>query len=87
MEGYFKAMTGQAADLSATDHTFPRTTSAIYVGGAGDLTVAMATGNVLFAGVTVGTVLPIGTKIIRKTGTAATNIVGLFAGEELTKGP
>ena len=54
--------------------------NAIYVGGAGTLTVDMA-GNgatVLFGAVPAGTTIPIKVKRVRATGTAATSIVALF---------
>lgn len=52
----------------------------IYVGGAGDLTVILAddTAAVTYAAVAAGTTLSIRPKIIKATGTTATNIVGHY---------
>ena len=60
----------------------PDITRAVYVGGAGDLTVifqddATAT-PVTFKAVPVGTVLAIAVGIIKSTGTTATNIVAMY---------
>lgn len=53
---------------------------ALYVGGAGDVTVVMAgTGTAItFAGVGAGTWLPIRVKRVNSTGTTATNIVSVW---------
>jgi hypothetical protein len=54
-------------------------TRAIYVGGAGDVSVLNASGaTVVFTAVPAGTVLPISTARIRASGTGATAIVALF---------
>lgn len=54
-------------------------TRALYVGGAGNISVDDLSGNtaVVFTGVPAGTVLSIRVKRLRLTGTTATNIVGL----------
>ncbi|WP_051382440.1 hypothetical protein [Bradyrhizobium sp. Tv2a-2] len=59
-------------------------TSAIYVGGAGDLTVLMAndildTQTVTFKAVPVGTVLQLQARRILATGTTATNVVAMWS--------
>lgn len=53
--------------------------SAIYVGGAGNITCRLIgdTADVVFNGVPAGTVLPISPQYIRATGTTATGIVAL----------
>lgn len=52
---------------------------ALYVGGAGNVTVITAKGNtVAFASVPAGTILPIRAKIVKSTGTTATSIVALY---------
>jgi len=54
-------------------------TRGVWVGGAGNLNVDMASGpTVLFSGVAAGTLLPIRVKRVRSTSTTATNIVGLW---------
>lgn len=59
--------------------------TAVWVGGAGALSVIMADGNagtpetVLFSGIPAGTLLPISVRRIRATGTTATLIVPLFS--------
>jgi hypothetical protein len=51
---------------------------AIYIGGDGNLTVEMASGQeVTFTGLIAGTVLPIRVRKV-KTATTATNIVALY---------
>jgi hypothetical protein len=54
-------------------------TRALWIGGAGTLTVNMAgDGNsVLFSGISAGTLLPIQVSRVSSTGTTATLIVGL----------
>jgi hypothetical protein len=52
---------------------------AIYVGGAGDLNVVMASGTtVLFSAVPAGTILPIQIKQLLSTSTTATLVVALL---------
>ncbi|MFK7793143.1 MAG: hypothetical protein AB8B88_10795 [Devosiaceae bacterium] len=53
-------------------------TRAIYVGGAGDVTVMMKSGaSVTLVGVPEGAVLPLRVVQVPATGTTATNLVGL----------
>ncbi len=54
-------------------------TRAIYVGVAGDVTATLArdSASVLFKAMPVG-VHPISVKLVKSTGTTATNIVGLY---------
>lgn len=55
------------------------TCRAIYVGGAGDVSVASQDGSpVMFKGVTAGSILPVYTYRINNTGTTATDIVALY---------
>lgn len=62
----------------------PVVCDALYVGGAGDVTVQMQpdatspSAPVTFTAVPVGTVLPIRTAQVMATGTAATNLVALW---------
>lgn len=54
-------------------------TRALYVGGVGDVAVTMQDGGeVTFVGVPAGTILPIRVKIVKATGTDATDIVALW---------
>lgn len=56
-----------------------RLTRALYVGGAGNVRVLMASGqDVTFAGVVAGTVLSIAVTRVFATNTTATNILGLY---------
>lgn len=63
--------------LDGNSETFPR---ALYIGGAGNLTVDMADGDtdVAFLGVQQGQILDIQVSRVKATGTTATNIVALF---------
>ena len=55
------------------------TSRGIFVGGDGNLSVVMASGDtVLFTGVTAGTLLPVSVSRVRSSSTTATNIVALF---------
>jgi hypothetical protein len=70
-----------AAVVTPSDSTdLTDTTRAIYVGGAGDVTVNMLkTGSaILFKAVPVGTVLPIRAARVKSTGTTATNLTALW---------
>lgn len=59
------------------------TTRALYVGGAGNVSVEMAGAGgqeptVLFTGVVAGSILPISVTRVNSTGTTATTIVALW---------
>lgn len=57
---------------------FPVGTAGLYIGGAGNVAVTMASGDaVTFLGVLAGTVLPIECVQVLATDTTATNIVAL----------
>jgi hypothetical protein len=63
---------------SDTAHFSPRL-SALYVGGAGNVTFEDAHGNVAtITAPPVGTILPIAMSAVHATLTTATNLVGLF---------
>lgn len=52
---------------------------ALYIGGAGDVVVVMASGAVLtFVGVPAGTLLPVRCTRVNSTNTTATSIIGLI---------
>jgi len=61
-----------AADLTTASR-------AIYVGGAGNLTVVMLGGaTITFTGVAAGTIYPLRVARVRATGTTATGLVALW---------
>lgn len=60
------------------ENDLPRETRAIYVGGQGNLSVTLSSGDeVALVSVPSGAVLPLRAIRIRATGTTATNLVGL----------
>lgn len=63
----------------ADDTPLAETTRALYVGGAGDVTLTLVSGATLgFANVPAGTLLPVRATAIKATGTTATALVGLL---------
>jgi hypothetical protein len=71
----------RATVVTASDTTvFVQPTRALYIGGAGNITVDMADGGppIPFVGVQGGTILPIQVTRIYATGTTATSIVALY---------
>ena len=60
--------------------TFTTICRAVYVGGAGNLTIDVADGgtNIAFNGLTAGTIFPVRTKRVYSTGTTATGLVCLY---------
>lgn len=56
----------------------PATTKALWVGGAGAISVEIGGATVVFAAVPAGTRLPIAVTRVNATGTTATNIVALY---------
>lgn len=71
------AVTPHNTNEVASNDGYPR---ALYVGGAGNVTVDMADGqtDVAFVGVQAGQILDIQVSRVKATGTTATNIVALF---------
>ena len=69
----------QAFSVVPSDVTdLEQVTRALYVGGAGDLSVVMkGGGSVLFKNVSAGTILALRTTHVEATATTATDIVGL----------
>lgn len=67
-------------DVTPNDSTaLSRTPRAVYIGGAGNLSVISHEDNTsTFVGLTAGTVLKIQPNIIKATGTTATNIIALY---------
>jgi hypothetical protein len=61
------------------DGTVIALTDALFVGGAGNLTVTMQDGSDLtLTGVTAGSVLPLAVTKVKVTGTTATSIAALY---------
>lgn len=71
---------GDAVALTKSDTDDLREISrAIWVGGAGDITVIMSSGSsVLISSVPAGTLLPIRIRKLMSTGTSASNVVALL---------
>lgn len=73
------AWDGEYADISSTDHTFSKLTRSLYVGTGGVVIAVLYSGNsVTFSNVQDGSILPIRVKSITKTGTTASDIVGIW---------
>lgn len=69
----------KAIVISSTDHVLTKNTRAVFIGGAGNLKVVMASGNIAtLTGVLAGSYLPLSISKVFKTGTTATNITALF---------
>ena len=67
-----------AAAVTPSDSTLIRA-RALFVGGAGNLTVTMKDQtDAVFTGVTAGTLLPISVTKVKSTGTTATNITAIW---------
>jgi hypothetical protein len=78
-----KLSTGPADNLAAiTPHDTTELefwTRGIYVGGAGDIAVVSAAGDAItIVGCLAGVVYPFAVKIIKATGTTATDLIGLY---------
>lgn len=70
---------GEAVDISTTDHTFSKYTRSVYVGTGGTLIVTTVGGTSLtYLNVQDGSFLPIRVKSVTKTGTTASDILGLW---------
>lgn len=74
---------GSAYDARAvtkSDATLLPTTRGLYIGGAGDVAVTMASGQtpVVFAGALAGSILTIQVTQVLSTSTTATSIVALY---------
>jgi len=70
-----------AAAITPHDSTdLSKTTRAIYVGGAGDVSVEMkgAGSAVVFKGLPAGTVLPVRATRVNSTATSATDLIALW---------
>lgn len=69
-----------AAEITPADAaTLPHVTRALYVGGAGDVALRMLGGaEVTFRGLAAGTLMPIRADMVKRAGTTATGLVGLW---------
>lgn len=77
MEAAAQTTYGTAKAITTSDSVLQRY-SAIYVGGAGNLTVIAESGDsLLFTAVPVGRIIRCRVTKVMATGTAATNLVGL----------
>jgi hypothetical protein len=75
----FSPLTSAVAVTPHNTNELSYVTRALYVGGTGDVAVTMQdSGDVTFADVPAGTLLPLRVKIVKSTGTDATNIVALW---------
>lgn len=71
--------TGGEAVTKHDTNELTKVTRALYVGGAGTLTVITSDGSTIaFGAVTAGTLLPLRVKIVKNTGTSATSITALW---------
>ena len=72
------AENARAVELSDAED-LPRITRALYVGGAGDVAVRMAGGDVVtFANLQAGSLVPLRIARVMATGTTASALVGLW---------
>jgi hypothetical protein len=70
--------TYQVATTLTPSDTNNHNIKALYVGGAGNVSVTTNEGTtVTFTAVPVGSILPVAVQRVRATGTTATNLVGL----------
>ena len=70
--------TYQTARAITPSDTAPQSYRAIYVGGAGNVSVVTAGGEtVIFTAPPVGSIIPVETTFVRATLTTATNLVGM----------
>ena len=79
---YQRGLTAPAADAfpinPVDDADLSKVARAIYVGGAGDVTLTTIEGSqVTFKALIAGTVLPVSAAQVHLTGTTATNLVAL----------
>lgn len=69
-----------AAEIAPSDaELLPHVTRALYVGGAGDVALRMIGGTeVVLRGLQAGSLLPLRIDMIKRAGTTATGLVGLW---------
>lgn len=72
------AQRAETVDASSGDDTLTRVSRGLYVGTSGDVAVTMyGGGNVTFANVPAGTILPVRVTVVLNSGTTASDIVAL----------
>lgn len=78
--GYTAPAVGAAAVTKSDSADLPRIARALYVGGAGNVSVICEDGGtaVVFVGLAAGQILPVRVKRVRSTDTTATSIVALY---------
>lgn len=71
---------GEAVAVTLHDTNEIRVPRAIFVGGAGNITLRTrgSDTDVVFKGVAAGSLLPVRPKLVKATGTTATDIVALY---------
>jgi hypothetical protein len=72
------APAGYGLAVTPSDATVLYATRALYVGTTGNVTVTDLNGNVTYANVPAGAILPIQVTKVLSTGTTASNIVALY---------
>jgi len=74
------SIAGHAADVTPHDTNLLDCDAAIYVGGAGDVTVytVQGEGPITFAGVPAGSILPVKVSRVMSTDTDATDMVAVW---------
>lgn len=70
---------GAAVNIASTDFSVGRTADAIFVGGAGNVTLGLTDGtNLTFTGILAGTTIPMRHSSVIKATTTATNMVSMW---------
>lgn len=78
-KGLKSPYTGGEAVTKHDTNELTKVCRALYIGGAGAVTLVTSDGTTLaFAALPVGTLLPVRAKQVKSTGTDATNIVALY---------
>ena len=75
-----RGMPENAFAITPHDTTHLAQSAAVYVGGAGDVTVYLVNGDgpITFAGLTAGDILPVKASRVMSTDTDATLLIGIY---------
>lgn len=76
--GSHPATGAEAVDIGSNDHTFSAKIRGLYVGTTGNVVVHFPAGNATFSNVPPGSILPVAVDKVIRTGTTASNMVGLY---------